>query len=77
MIWQHEWIDWSFIGHILAFFDRSQHIWPTNSLFPERQNRIIPLIAMVTFVRIRLYNGFKDNLQVEIFIGIEILLFRY
>ena len=32
---------------------------------------------MVTFVRIRLYNGFKDNLQVEIFIGIEILLFRY
>ena len=32
---------------------------------------------MVTFVRIRLYNGFKDNLQVEIFIGIEILLFSY
>ena len=43
MIWQHEWIDWSLIGHILAFVDRSQHIWPTDSLFPERQNRIIPL----------------------------------
>ena len=35
------------------------------------------MTSMVTFVRIRLYNGFKDNLQVEIFIGIEILLFRY
>ena len=43
MIWQHEWIDWSLIGHILAFVDRSQHIWPTDSLFPELQNRIIPL----------------------------------
>ena len=43
MIWQHEWIDWSLIGHILAFVDRSQHIWPTDSLFPEQQNRTIPL----------------------------------
>ena len=30
---------------ILAFVDRSQHIWPTDSLFPEQQNRIIPLTA--------------------------------
>ena len=45
MIWQHEWIDWSLIGHILAFVDRSQHIWATDSLFPEQQNRIIPLIT--------------------------------
>ena len=31
------------IGHIQAFVDRSQHIWPTDSLFPERKNCIIPL----------------------------------
>ena len=43
MIWQHEWIDWSLIGHIIAFVDGSQHIWPTDSLFPKQQNLTIPL----------------------------------
>ena len=43
MIWQHEWIDWSLIGHILAFVGRTQHIWPIDSMFPEQQKRTLPL----------------------------------
>ena len=42
MIWQHKWIDWSLLGHVLAFFGRKQHIWPVDRLFPERQNFTIP-----------------------------------